>query len=323
MEECTNRFSQHATNDCEVRDPQKDRIRVLLNLFYDIQKERIAVGNRIISYFRLAMGLNPKVLASDEDEEKDELLDSALAEYYRIREEYENVQLRSGVTPRVSTILQRVSNRSYILSETEWTLCDLYRSIFNSETQLCKRIEKEVMKHPMWDAFFKDVRGCGALMAAVCLAYFDPYKARHCSSFWKYAGLDTVHTVDKNGKHVVQGRNKSHTEMRSYIDKNGKEAQKVSITYEPFVKTKLIGVLGSSFIKLGGKYRNIYDGYKDRLSQEREDLTPSHRHNMAVRYMIKMFLRDMWVAWRTLEGLPISEPYEVAYLGKKPHGFNY
>ncbi len=317
MEQHTSSFSQGTGGF----DSQRNQIRILLNLFYDIQKERIAVGNRIVSYFRLAL----QVATEDTNEynQEDELLTSALKEYYLIREEYENVCATSGVTPRVSTILSRISGRNYILTETEWTLCDLYRSIYNSEIQLNKRIEKEVMKHPMWNAFFKDVRGCGALMAGVCLAYLDPYKARHCSSFWKYAGLDTVVTTDKEGNSVVRGRNKSYTEMRPYTDKNGNEAMKVSITYEPFLKTKLIGVLGSSFIKLGGKYRDIYDGYKNRLSQSRDDLTPVHRNNMAVRYMIKMFLRDLWVEWRTLEGLPVSQPYEVAYLGHKPHGYNY
>ena len=43
---------------------------------------------------------------------------------------------------------------------------------------------------------------------------------------------------------------------------------------------------------------------------------------MSVRYMVKQFLRDMWVTWRTLEGYTISEPYEVAKLGNNPHKYN-
>lgn len=41
---------------------------------------------------------------------------------------------------------------------------------------------------------------------------------------------------------------------------------------------------------------------------------------MARRYMIKEFLRDLWVNWRKLEGLEVTEPYEVAKLSMKPHG---
>ena len=43
---------------------------------------------------------------------------------------------------------------------------------------------------------------------------------------------------------------------------------------------------------------------------------------MAKRYMIKQFLRNLWVTWRSLEGLEINEPFEVAKLGQKPHKYN-
>lgn len=46
---------------------------------------------------------------------------------------------------------------------------------------------------------------------------------------------------------------------------------------------------------------------------------PLHRKNMAIRYMVKVFLKDLWVAWRTLEGLPVTPDYAEAKLGLK-HG---
>jgi hypothetical protein len=33
--------------------------------------------------------------------------------------------------------------------------------------------------------------------------------------------------------------------------------------------------------------------------------------------MMKHLLQDLYVAWRTLEGLPVREPYQEAYLGHK------
>ena len=42
-----------------------------------------------------------------------------------------------------------------------------------------------------------------------------------------------------------------------------------------------------------------------------------HRDRAAKRYMIKMFLKDLYVAWRTLEGLPVRKPYHEEYLGHK------
>ena len=152
-------------------------------------------------------------------------------------------------------------------------------------------------------------------MAAVCISELDPAKAKYPSSFWKYAGLDVV--VNEEG--IGEGRSKKahHLIDVQYTNKKGEEAMRKSITYSPFLKTKLIGVLGSSFIKHGGKYREIYDGYKHRLMC-RPDLADAKKikiHGMATRYMVKRFLADLWLDWREIEGLPTAEDYATAKLG--------
>ena len=38
---------------------------------------------------------------------------------------------------------------------------------------------------------------------------------------------------------------------------------------------------------------------------------------MAVRYMVKRFLVDLYVAWRKLEGLPVASEYSEGKLGIK------
>ena len=117
-----------------------------------------------------------------------------------------------------------------------------------------------------------------------------------------------------------------------YKDKSGKAAERQSITFNPFLKTKLVGVLGSSFIKqMDSPYRKIYDDYKHRLEsharygvhndevkddQGNKVASKGRRHNMATRYMVKMFLIDLYTYWRALEGLPVSKPYGEDKLGK-------
>lgn len=51
-----------------------------------------------------------------------------------------------------------------------------------------------------------------------------------------------------------------------------------------------------------------------------KDTTDAHRHNAAIRKMMKQFLIDLYVEWRMIEGLPVREPYAEEYLGKKHHG---
>jgi hypothetical protein len=40
---------------------------------------------------------------------------------------------------------------------------------------------------------------------------------------------------------------------------------------------------------------------------------------MAIRYMNKFILQDIWYHWRLLEGLPVTIPYPDAYLNHESH----
>lgn len=121
------------------------------------------------------------------------------------------------------------------------------------------------------------------------------------------------------------GRRKGDTEMFPYKDKEGKEQMKRGITYNPILKSKIIGVLSGTIKKAKDPvYCGIYMDYRKKLDNDPKyrDYTPGHKHNMALRYMMKQFLRNLWVTWRAMEGLEIAEPFEVAKLGMKPHKFN-
>ena len=215
---------------------------------------------------------------------------------------------------------------NFIKSVVDYELIMQFGNIAASEKGLQAVVEREVKNHPMWDKFFSRVQGCGPLMSAVCLALLDPYKANHASSFWKYAGVDVVPVPQEDGTIKYEGRAKWHTEMRAYVDRYNEVQTKRSITYNPELKTKLLGVLGGSFLKAPNSYYGaIYYGYRSRMDNKEAtaDLSPIVKHRRATRYAIKCFLRDMWVAWRELEGLPVSVPYEVEYLGKRPHHYDF
>lgn len=289
-------------------DIQKNRIRNIVGGIYDIQKLRIATGNRIVASLRPGLVEDVK-----EGEEDTKYLPAILSEYRRITDYFVSEFEGRGSIEKALTL----NNPEYIKSRLDYDLVTSYKRLLETEEGLTKVAEREVKAHPMWDAFFAGVKGCGPLMSAVCLAYFDPYKARHASSFWCYAGLDVQRDPDKD---KMRGVVKWYTEERHYIDKDGKEQMKKSLTYNPFLKTKLVGVLGSAFLRAKDSYYGkIYYDYKNRLDNRDEDFSPIVKHRMATRYAVKMFLRDMWVVWRELEGLEVTEPYEVAKLGHKPH----
>lgn len=63
-------------------------------------------------------------------------------------------------------------------------------------------------------------------------------------------------------------------------------------------------------------YAQFYHDYKNRLAREDKwkDESAGHRDRSAKRYMVKMFIKNLYVAWRTIEGLPVRAPYQEEYL---------
>src|SRR3990172_4974034 len=197
---------------------------------------------------------------------------------------------------------------------TELCLMAQYRDLETEEARHFSRLGNILQDFPIFTTFLDDIRGIGPAIAGVIISEIDITKARHPSSLWKYAGLD----VAGDGK--GRSRKAEHLVKARYVNRDGEEAERNSITFNPFLKTKLIGVLAPSFLRANNeKYRAVYDDYKNRL-QHRPDWSEEkkgHINNAALRYTIKMFLIDLYAAWRTLEGLPVSKPYHEAKLGIK------
>lgn len=267
---------------------------------YDIQKLRIQMGNRIAANFKAKLGIKPGQKEEDAEADAKNVLNLLRASFKKITDGIKSF-------PKQSTF----KGDELISSYTELCLVAEYCDLEQSEDKHFRRLEAVLSEFPIYTQFLEGVRGCGPAMSAVIISEFDIHKSEYSSSLWKYAGLD----VASDGK--GRSKRKEHLVKVKYLDKDGKEQEKDGITFNPFLKTKLVGVLGSCFIKLGGKYREIYDNYKNRLENHPAHVEKSkgHRHNMAVRYMIKRFLVDLYFEWRKLEGLPVAPEYSEAKLG--------
>jgi len=286
----------------------KSIIRAMVRGAYDLQKLRIQSGLRIVAAFKVTLGQMPSHSEEELTDEAENILKDLRAEYDRITDALIE-EGKKRVTKSIFTGYKLISG------ETEYCLIREYIRLLEAEEQQFKDIGKALKGFPIWTEFMLGVRGVGPAMAGVIISEIDIAKAMYPSSLHKYAGLD----VAEDGK--GRSRKSEHLVQVEYTDKEGKSATRNGITFNPFLKTKLVGVLGSSFIKLGGPYREIYDGYKNRL-QNRSDLgeeSKGHIHNMAVRYMIKMFLIDLHREWRKLEGFAPTVPYHVAKLGLRDH----
>lgn len=192
------------------------------------------------------------------------------------------------------------------------------------EKDAFKEVERQAKTFGRIYDWMRAQKGCGPVMAGVILAYVDIHRAPTVSSLWKWCGLA-----------VVDG----HADRRE----KGKKAG-----YNPWLKSKMLAVLGESFIKTNSPWRKHYDDNKHRLQHRivqkcmlcdgsgTFDKKPcgncngtggpcawgrsdAHRHRAALRYMVKMFVAALWTEWRTIEGLEIRAPYMEQYLGRAPH----
>jgi hypothetical protein len=226
--------------------------------------------------------------------------------------------------------INRAANPIILTEKDKLFLTSTTKDLAKMERKVELAVEHIVKAHPMWKDFFEKVRGVGPKGAGILLACVDINKCRTPSALWMFSGLGVVPHVkcskcgheswhNKGTCQKVVGDGKICGGVTAPVDGKKGIQRRISgerIGYNQFLKTKLLGVIAPNFIKLSSEYRKHYDNYKDRLNSGKWGKTQKHRHNAALRYMMKMFLIDMWKKWRELEGLPVREAYAVEYLGK-------
>ena len=293
----------------------QQQLRTIVRGAYDIQKLRIQMGNRIVGNFKVKLGQKPGHKEEEIEAEGKNILKSLRASYTKITDGVKSF-------PRQATF----KGDGVISTYTELCLVDQYISLEQSESAHFRKLGNILKDYPLWTDFLEGVKGVGPAMAGVIISEIDIHKAKYPSSLWAYAGLDVA--SDGRGR----SKRKEHLVEREYTDREGKPAKRVGITFNPFLKTKLVGVLASSFVKQkDSHYRDVYDDYKHRLEShakygkhlddQKDEKTgfkkssKGRRHNMALRYTIKMFLIELYKFWRALEGLEVHPPYQEAKLG--------
>ena len=220
------------------------------------------------------------------------------------------------------------------------------------EESLKKPVVRLVRQHPLWIEFLQHVDGCGELLAGAIISTVDMDKVKSPSSIMALAGDDTVPRVepkdkdkdpdsiyevdqygnilmDENGNKIPirDGRSKKreHLITREYISKKGEKKEKLSVTYNPWFKTKM-WLLSNSFVRvrINGEitwYGQIYYDYRARLDEhwKHMDKKKAHKNAMALRYARKMFYIDLYQAWCLILGRTPRKSYHEEKLGMAPH----
>lgn len=199
------------------------------------------------------------------------------------------------------------------------------------------KLEKEELRHidnllryfPISEWLQNQV-GIGPTMAGVICSEIDIHKAEMPGALIQFCGLS--------------GPRDGQVQKRTKGQKNN---------YNAWLRTRLVGVMADCMIKSNSPWRKFYDNYKNRkentmldccmgcdgsgkgLKGEHKGKTcgnckgtggpapwgesDGHRHRASMRYMVKMFLNELYIQWKTIEGLKVHKPYSEVYLEVK-HG---
>jgi hypothetical protein len=213
---------------------------------------------------------------------------------------------------------------------------------------------KALRRFPVWTNFLEEVKGVGTISAGWIVGEFNIYKADTVSKLWQFGGLNPG--MVRGMKDILKAEYKPEMGeiIREY--EGFKQEKHVIVRTDEMVRgdrlaagfvapfnkklrTALVGVLATSFVRGQTPYALDYYYTMHVPAPRRAELglgrldasekiceysgkpwkeeSEGHRDNYARRVMVKAFLRDLYVAWRTMEGLPVRPPYQEEYLGKK------
>lgn len=205
----------------------------------------------------------------------------------------------------VIELRKATGNKIMALEEYEMDVSDLkeiVEGLSSKEKEIGKRLKQLVHKEDIWN-WLQHVSGIGEINTAGLIAKVEtPEKFDTISKLWKYLGQMPKSGFDPEGKY----KNYQHYRQAT---KDGRTLTSYDI--------------GSSFIKSGDFYRDIYDERRRKTEADKRfgDLegNKSHYHNDARKVAVKKFLSHLWLVWRKMKGLEITEPYIIA---KKGNGHN-
>lgn len=188
--------------------------------------------------------------------------------------------------------------------------------------------------------------GCGDIVSGWMLAEYDIDIVSTVSKMWQFSGLNPGLIFGKKSVKKKEYK-ESMGEVVGTLPKAKDGSERLIVLtrelvrgdrptpgfllpYNANLKRVLMGILPDAMIKGQGLYvKNYYYPMKTRLANsDREvmhlkkmvpwkNVSDGHRDFAAKRYMVKMFVLDFQVAWRTAEGLPVRKPYAEEYLGKR------
>jgi hypothetical protein len=267
---------------------------------------------------------------------------SRLALVRKVRMFYDLQEMRLGTEGRLTPKADAAQISLHSLDMQR--LSDRLAELASAEKNALRDIEDHLLTIPFYvERILPDRkgkwRGFGPTMMGVILSSFDIVREDTVSKMWAYAGLRPMPCSRCKTCNVVclpaEGAGFKHPKpagvkclyLGAVVDsdqvyESAKSQRPIAgekLPYNAWLRTKLCGVLGPVLMKLDSPFRKFYDDYKTRKQAAGWGVSDGHRHNAAIRYLVKMVLLELHKEWRTFEGLPLRPSYQEEYLGHTHH----
>lgn len=272
----------------------------------------------------------------------------------RSREDFQH--MRKAIDGRLG---RKANGEKMNIDERPWLAEDIqnFTAIADAarkqEEDVEKMLKKVLKRFPIYTEWLEGVKGVGMISAGWIVGSFDIHLAKNVSKMWQYAGMNPGMIRGKK-RIKVSDYNDSSGQIVTKITNEGRPDEYIVLTdelirgdkltkgfvspYNKDLKTALLGVMASGFIKAQNEYaiEHYYRLHTPKSRREElgtgrydvsektitgtdtmwKDASEGHKDRAAKRVMVKEFLKDLYVAWRQIEGLPVREPYAKEYLGK-------
>ena len=135
-------------------------LRKYVELYYDVQKERIQMRNRITSYLWLQAARRGEVKEGDR---------RARGKFSKLADDY--IKHKVDVPDDVAYLVE------------------LHNYLFEAERVLAIKLAEFANNHPFYTAYLRHVKGIGPILATAIIAYGPYSRFATVSKLWKYAGM--------------------------------------------------------------------------------------------------------------------------------------
>jgi hypothetical protein len=168
-----------------------------------------------------------------------------------------------------------------------------HNKLYETEKELYKRLDAWSRNHPLRKKYLNRVKGIGPVLSSGIIAWLDePIKnAGNVSNIWSYCGL-------------APGQESQERRKGEKLNYNPKLKSFCWKIWQSFRRFKCFG-------------RKLYDSFREQTKRKHPDWNNAHINNYAGKKVVKLFIASVWEVWRKMNGLPVTKPYPIEFLGHK------